>query len=90
MRERPCVFVAYATRSGASALNVVTAALDADPRTAGADVRFARDLDELVAVLGRVRAEGARALVGWSFYSTDFAAAVDSSTVYVIRCRGPP
>ncbi len=77
MRERPCVFVAYATRSGASALNVVTAALDADPRTAGADVRFVRDLDELVAVLGRVRAEGARALVGWSFYSTDFAAAVD-------------
>lgn len=62
-------------RTGVAALNVVSAALDADPRTAGTDVRFARDPEEVIAEVRSLRAEGVYAVVGWSFYSTDFMAA---------------
>jgi B12-binding domain/radical SAM domain protein len=68
-------FVVHHCRTGAAALNVVSAALDADPRTAGADVRFARDPDEVIAEARALRADGVPVVVGWSFYSTDFAAA---------------
>jgi B12-binding domain/radical SAM domain protein len=54
------------TRSGKVSLNVVTAALDADPRTKGSDVVFARDVDAMVAALSD------DAIAAWSFYSPDF------------------
>lgn len=77
-----CVFVAHHARTGAAALNVVTAALDADPRTAGTETRFCRDAQELSAAIVDATAAGARAVVGWSFYSTDFpAAAADLARV---------
>lgn len=66
------VFVAHHARSGIAALNVVSAALDADARTAGTEVRFARSRDEMARAIGEVCAAGQRALGGWSFYSTDF------------------
>ncbi len=72
-----CVFLAHHARTGAAALNVVTAALDADPRTQGTEVRFCRDAAELSAAIHDVARAGARPVVGWSFYSTDFPAMAD-------------
>ncbi len=78
--------IAMHARSGMVALNVVTAALDADPRTAGTDVTFARSPAEMIAALRRTCTErgphGRRALAAWSFYSPDFrAAALDLAAV---------
>jgi B12-binding domain/radical SAM domain protein len=58
--------VAFAARSGVAALNVVTAALDADPRTRDVPIVFAATRE---AVRGAIAA-GAN-IVAWSFYSTD-------------------
>jgi B12-binding domain/radical SAM domain protein len=76
-RVERCVFVVHHARTGATALNVVSAALDADPRTRGTEVRFCRDRDELSMAIREVAAQGARPVVGWSFYSTDFPAMAD-------------
>jgi B12-binding domain/radical SAM domain protein len=72
---RPAI-VAMHVRSGIVALNVVTAALEADPRTANLDVRFVRDTASMIAELRAIDADGRQALALWSFYSPDFAAAV--------------
>lgn len=66
--------VAMHARSGIVGLNVVTAALDADARTAGIDVRFAKTATEMAAHLRDVHASGARPIAAWSFYSTDLGA----------------
>jgi radical SAM superfamily enzyme YgiQ (UPF0313 family) len=58
--------VAHAVRSGIAALNVVTAALDTDPRTRDVDVVFARGPGEVA----RAIAAGPT-VVAWSFYSPD-------------------
>src|SRR5215468_11295785 len=63
--------VAHAVRSGIAALNVVTAALDSDPRTRALEVIFARGRDEVA----RAIAGGDSAVVAWSFYSPDAARA---------------
>jgi B12-binding domain/radical SAM domain protein len=71
--------VAHATRSGIAALNVVTAALDADARTRDVPVVFAKSCDEVVRAI--TEAPG-RAVVAHSFYSTDFArAAADLAAI---------
>jgi B12-binding domain/radical SAM domain protein len=68
-------------RSGTVALNVVTAALDADPRTLNSDVHFLKSTSELITAL-RAEASGPRPLVLWSFYSPDFAeSAAELATV---------
>lgn len=67
--------VAMHARSGLVGLNVVTGALDADARTAGLDVRFAKDPAQMAQHLREVHASGARAIAAWSFYSPDFRAA---------------
>jgi B12-binding domain/radical SAM domain protein len=72
-----CVFVVHHARTGAAALNVVSAALDADFRTRDTDVLFCRDVAELTAAIRDVDRAGARPVVGWSFYSTDFPAMAD-------------
>ncbi len=59
--------VAHAARSGIAALNVVTAALETDPRTREVPVVFAKTRAELAAALQR----SPRAIVAHSFYSTD-------------------
>jgi B12-binding domain/radical SAM domain protein len=81
MAPRP-VFIVHHARTGVAALNVVSAALDADPRTADTDVVFARTPREVIDAARTVRGTGALAVVGWSFYSTDFSAAArDLATV---------
>ncbi|MDF2694316.1 MAG: hypothetical protein K0S65_2699 [Labilithrix sp.] len=69
------LIVAMHARSGLVGLNVVTAALDADPRTEGLDIRFARDEGAMIAELHAAERGGRRVLALWSFYSPDFAAA---------------
>jgi len=61
--------LAMHVRSGTVALNVVTAALDADPRTQNSEVTFAKDTGALI---GAIRAAASKPLVLWSFYSPDF------------------
>ena len=63
--------VAHASRSGIAALNVVTAALDADPRTHDTDVVFAKSRTELAAAITP------GAIVAHSFYSPDAQRAAD-------------
>lgn len=78
--------VAMHARSGLVALNVVTGALDADPRTRDVDVRFARTPGDMA---GAIRdAGGERVLALWSFYSPDFAAA--ASDLARVRAATPP
>ena len=66
---RPTV-IAYHARSGIAALNVVTAALEADARTAGLDVVFVKTPAALAAACC---AATGPVVVAWSFYSPDFA-----------------
>ncbi|HVU03071.1 MAG TPA: TIGR04013 family B12-binding domain/radical SAM domain-containing protein [Polyangiaceae bacterium] len=73
MQATAPVFVVNHRRTGVAALNVLTAALDVDPRTAGTEVVFAKSRAELVAAIRAASARGAKAVCGWSFYSTDFA-----------------
>lgn len=73
----PVLVLAY-RRSGMVALNVVSAALDVDPRTQGTDVHFARDAAAMVSAIRQARADGRLPVCAWSFYSTDYEqAAVD-------------
>jgi B12-binding domain/radical SAM domain protein len=65
-------FVAHHARSGVVALNVIGAAIGSDPRTAHVPVRYAKNREELVAAVREAHDAGAKPLVGWSFYSTDF------------------
>src|SRR5262249_45252848 len=68
----PCMrVVAHAVRSGISALNVVTAALDTDGRTQGVELVFAHGRE----AVARALEDGAPAVVAWSFYSPDAARA---------------
>lgn len=59
--------IAHAARSGIAALNVVTAALDTDPRTRDIEVVFAKSRGELAAAI----AAAITPIVAHSFYSTD-------------------
>ncbi len=63
------------TRSGVTALNVVTAALTVDARTASIPVVFATTIPALVESLRAAASRGLRPIAGYSFYSPDFAAA---------------
>src|SRR5688572_28829933 len=77
----PVLVLAY-RRTGVVALNVVSAALDVDPRTRGTDVRFAHDVSTLSDAIHRARSEGRAVVCAWSFYSTDFEqAASDMAAV---------
>jgi hypothetical protein len=87
---RPLVFLPYHARSGVVALNVVAAALGADPRTSSVRVRFVKRRDELCAAIREAAGAGALPLVGWSFYSTDFAAAADDLAFVRERTAGMP
>jgi len=59
-------------RSGLVGLNVVTAALDADPRTANLEIVFLKEAALANAAIETARSEGRPVLVLWSFYSMDF------------------
>jgi B12-binding domain/radical SAM domain protein len=81
---RPTV-IAFHARSGIAALNVVTAALEVDARTAGLDVRFVRTREALAAAIA---AAPGPAVVAWSFYSPDFPRAAEA--VAWARAHAPP
>jgi B12-binding domain/radical SAM domain protein len=78
-------FVAMHRTSGRAALNVVSGALGADPRTRAVPVVFARRRCDALAAM---RAAAGEVVVGWSFYSTDFARAVED--LAWLRAHGPP
>jgi B12-binding domain/radical SAM domain protein len=73
--------VVHHARNGVVSLNVLTAALRADPRTADAEIVFARDLDALCAAI----APGD--LVAWSFYSPE--AAEMARMLLEVKTRAP-
>jgi B12-binding domain/radical SAM domain protein len=62
------LLVAHHARNGVHALNVLTAALRADPRTAQTQIRFARDTREIAGILQESSGD---VLVAWSFYSPE-------------------
>jgi B12-binding domain/radical SAM domain protein len=66
----PTLVVLHA-RNGVNALNVLTAALRRDPETAPMTIRFASDVDELVAACVESCDRGERTLTGWSFFSPE-------------------
>lgn len=68
--------IAFHARSGIVALNVVTAALEVDARTAGLDVRFVRSRTALAEAIADAGARGP-VIVAWSFYSPDFPRAAE-------------
>ena len=82
------VVVAHHTRSGLAALNVVTAALQTDPVTAGVEVRFARDRDELARELRSAAESGGVPVAAWSFYSPDFLASAEDLSWVQKRAPG--
>lgn len=63
--------VAVHARTGVVALNVLTAAVRHDPRTADLPIDFARAADEVARAVRARCAEGRAVIVAWSFYSTD-------------------
>ncbi|MFK7738722.1 MAG: TIGR04013 family B12-binding domain/radical SAM domain-containing protein [Planctomycetota bacterium] len=78
---RPVTIVWAYRRTGKFALHVLTGSLEAwladDSGSAALDVcmEFANGVEPLVSAVQRALAAGRRVLVGWSFYSPDFAIA---------------
>jgi B12-binding domain/radical SAM domain protein len=66
---------------------VITAAVGADARTAGVPIRFAKTREEVAAAIAEAAAQGARPVVGWSFYSTDFPPAAEAVSWVKERTR---
>lgn len=60
-------------RTGKFAFHVLTGALDTDARTRGLPVVFAGGPEAVVAAIREALGAGRRPVVGWSFYSPDFA-----------------
>jgi len=60
-------------RTGKFAFHVLTGALETDARTVGVPIEFGNGVRAVVAAVQRALAQGYRVLVGWSFYSPDFA-----------------
>jgi len=60
-------------RTGKFAFHVLTGALETDARAAGVPIEFANGVRAVVAAVQRALALDHRVLVGWSFYSPDFA-----------------
>ena len=61
-------------RTGKFAFHVLTGSLETDPRTAGLPIEFGNGVEAVVAAVKLALARRERVLVGWSFYSPDFAA----------------
>lgn len=75
MSAKAPVLVVHHVRSGISALNVVSAALDAHPETRDVPVRFAGGREATAAAVEEAASRGHLPVVAWSFYSPDFPAA---------------
>ena len=73
MHMSPATVVWAYRRTGKFAFHVLTGALDSDLRTRDVPVVFAGGPEAVVAAVRDALAAGRRPLVGWSFYSPDFA-----------------
>lgn len=75
--DRIAVVTVHA-RTGIVALNVLTAALRHDPRTADVAIQFAKSHDEVSAAMRALARADRTLLVAWSFYSTDLDPTLDA------------
>jgi B12-binding domain/radical SAM domain protein len=64
-------------RTGKFAFHVLTDSLENDPRLADVPIVFGNGVAAVVAAVQEALASGRRVLVGWSFYSPDFAQLAD-------------
>ncbi len=86
----PALAVVWAyRRTGKFAFHVLTGALESDPALGGVPIEFANGVDAVVAAIGAARARGQRVLVGWSFYSPDFALLAGELAQVRARADGP-
>lgn len=76
--------VAHHLRTGVVALNVVTAALETDPVTAGLDVRFSKSAEETARLIAEAHGP---VVVLWSFFTLDFARC--RADLERVRAAGP-
>lgn len=76
-------------RTGKFAFHVLTGALETDPRTAAVPIEFANGVDAVVEAVQQAVARGDRVLVGWSFYSPDFAAMAQELAAVRARVADP-
>lgn len=78
-------------RTGKFAFHVLTGALETDARTAAVPIEFANGVEAVVAAGSAALAghRDARVLVGWSFYSPDFAAMTAELAAVRARLAGP-
>jgi B12-binding domain/radical SAM domain protein len=60
-------------RTGKFAFHALTGALETDSRTVGVPIEFGGGVEAVAGAVERGLAAGERVLVGWSFYSPDFA-----------------
>ena len=60
-------------RTGKFAFHVLTGALESAPDVAHVPITFGNGVDAVCAAIDEAQRRGARVLVGWSFYSPDFA-----------------
>ncbi len=72
-------------RTGKFAFHVLTGALESAPDLTQVPVTFANGVDAVCAAIGEAQSRGARVLVGWSFYSPDFAAMTEE--LRAVRAR---
>jgi B12-binding domain/radical SAM domain protein len=86
--SRVTVVWAY-RRTGKFAFHVLTGALETDARTAAVPIAFANGVDAVVEQVQQALARGDRVLVGWSFYSPDFAAMAQELAVVRARVADP-
>lgn len=70
------VLILHHVRSGITALNVVSAALDSHPRTRDVPVVFAASREETALAIREAAEQGRSPVVAWSFYSPDFGASI--------------
>ena len=69
----PLLIVWAYRRTGKFAFHVLTGALESAPDLVHVPVEFGNGVDAVVAAIEAGRSRGQRVLVGWSFYSPDFA-----------------
>lgn len=68
---KPLRVIGRDTKTAKNALSVLSGTLRANARTRDLDMRFVGRGEPLVAAIDEARADGMRALVLWSFYSTE-------------------
>ncbi len=86
---QPLAIVWAYRRTGKFAFHVLTGALESDPELAAVPIEFANGVDAVVAAIARARVAGRRVLVGWSFYSPDFALLAGELVQVRARVDGP-